>query len=220
LIGTDQSNHDKTVLIDNSINFAVAGKSSTGAQNTGFYFSLSQYYTAIAVSSVPALSYFGNFIVEGNLDCYNQAHIVASSPAIATLTDDYLSNWSCSVHEAFSTYPSVGLQGFQAIAIADGVVAPGTQTFGDGHSGLPYILTRGATPAGCGNGIYEPSLGEECDDGTNNGASGDPCSASCKCLSGKPKGDGTCYPSNSTTPTGPSGVGKPSGYSNVSTSAG
>jgi cysteine-rich repeat protein len=119
------------------------------------------------------------------------------------------------VHEAFSVYPSVGLQGFQAIAIADGVVAPGTQTFGDGHSGLPYILTRGATPAGCGNGIYEPSVGEECDDGKSNGALGDPCSASCKCLSGKPKGDGTCYPSNSTIPTGPSS-GKPSGYSNVS----
>ena len=117
------------------------------------------------------------------------------------------------------------MNGFQAIAIADGVVAPGTQQFANGHSGLPYIITRGATPAGCGNGIYEPSLGEECDD--NNTVDGDGCSKSCKCESGKPKGDGTCLPGNGTTPIGtgtgpsgyvpiPSGSVKPSGYSNSS----
>ncbi|KAF4627330.1 hypothetical protein G7Y89_g10825 [Cudoniella acicularis] len=218
--GADQSNHDKTVLIDNSIQFAAAG------QSTGFYFSLSQYYDQIAVANVDALSYFGTFEVRGQLNCYDNVHIVATSPAINTLTDAYLSNWGCSVHEAFSAYPSVGLSGFQAIAIADGVVEPGTQTFGDGHSGLPYIITRGATPAGCGNGIWESALGEECDDGSKNGVGNDPCSVSCKCLSGKPNGDGSCAPANSTTPTGPASspsgpiIIKPSGYSNSSSSIG
>ncbi|TVY82244.1 hypothetical protein LSUE1_G002104 [Lachnellula suecica] len=222
--GADQSNHGKTVLIDNSIKFAASGKSLAGAQTTGFYFALSQYYDSIAVANVDALGYFGTFEVRGDLSCYDEVHIVASSPSIATLTDAYLSNWGCSVHEAFSAYPSTGVNGFQAIAIADGVVTPGTQQFAGGHSGLPYIITRGATPDGCGNGIYEPGLLEECDDG--NVANGDGCSASCKCESGKPKGDGTCLPANGTTPigtgTGPSGyvpvpsgsTPKPSGYTN------
>jgi hypothetical protein len=205
----------------------------SGGQQTGLYFSLSQYYDTISngnTAFVDALSYFGTFQVTGNLNCYDQVDIVASSPAIDTLTDADLSNWSCSVHEAFSIFPTQGLQGFQAIAIADGVVAPGTQTFGDGHSGLPYIITRGATPAGCGDGKWDSNLGEECDDGSNNGKTGSACSISCKCLSGQPKGDGTCYPSNTTTPLGPSGnVGgptagpssiRPSGYSNGTTNVG
>jgi hypothetical protein len=220
--GADQSNHGKTVLIDHSIKFAASG---TG---TGLYFSLSQYYDSIAVSNVDALAYFGTFEVRGQLSCYDKVHIVASSPSIDTLTDAYLSNWGCSVHEAFSIFPSVGLNGFQAIAIADGVVAPGTQQFAGGHTGLPYIITRGATPAGCGDGNWDGPLGEECDDGSQNGKSGSGCSISCKCLSGNAKGDGTCLAGNTTTPIGTGGTntgytptpssnapsGKPTGYSN------
>jgi cysteine-rich repeat protein len=222
LAGADPSNHGKTVLIDNSIQFAVAG------QGTGFYFALSQMYDQIAVSNVPALSYFGNFTVEGQLSCYDKVHIEASSPAINTLTDAYLSNWGCSVHEAFSNFPSTGLLGFETIAIADGVVAPGTLSYADGHSGLPYIITRGATPSGCGDGVWQSQYGEECDDGSKNGTPGDPCSISCKCLSGLPKGDGTCYSANSTVSSAPStggatgvasGSPKPSGYFNSSTIA-
>lgn len=228
-LGADQSNHGKTVLIDNSIKFAASG---TG---TGLYFSLSQYYDSLAVSNVDALDYFGTFEVRGQLDCYDKVHIVASSPSIDTLTDEYLSDWGCSVHEAFSVFPSVGLNGFQAIAIADGVVAPGTQQFAGGHTGLPYIITRGATPAGCGDGRWDEPLGEECDDGSQNGKPGSACSISCKCLSGKAKGDGSCLVgNNSSTPIGtgtgigtgitPSGStlmppgtassGNPTGYSN------
>jgi len=219
ITGADESNHGKTVLIDNMIKFAASGTS------TGLYFSLSQYYDTIAVANVDALGYFGTFEVRGQLQCYDDVHIVASSPSIDTLTDAYLSGWSCSVHEAFSAYPSVGINGFQAIAIADGVVAPGTQQFAGGHTGLPYIITRGATPAGCGDGVWDASIGEECDDG--NTANGDGCSISCKCESGKAKGDGTCLAGNGTTPVGPTGgkpsgyvpipSGKPSGYSNTST---
>jgi len=73
--------------------------------------------------------------------------------------------------------------------------------------------------------MWQSQYGEECDDGTRNGAPGDPCSISCKCLSGLPKGDGTCLPPNGTSsipkggPTGvvASGSPKPSGYFNTST---
>lgn len=88
----------------------------------------------------------------------------------------------------------------------------GSQEFGDGTIGLPYILSRGATPAKCGDGTWDASLGEECDDG--NAVNGDGCSLSCKCESGLPKGDGTCEsaPGNSSSSIPPYGTGASSGY--------
>lgn len=209
LIGTDPSYHfsqgKAKTLIDNSIQFAAAGTTPAGVPQTGLYFALSCYYEDEESAKVEALSYFGDFTVRGNLDCYNQVHLVASSGAMDSLDDASLSDWSCSVHEAFSSYPSVGTNGFQALAIAEDILGVGSQTFGDGTVGLPYIISRGATPAKCGDGVWDEEFGEECDDG--NILNGDGCSLSCKCESGLPKGDGTCYPSNTTIPDGPTGTG-------------
>jgi len=171
-----------------------------------------------------SLSGFGTFEVEGNLtgSCYNEAHIVASSPALASLTDTALSNWTCSVHEAFTSYPSSGPTSFEALAIARNILGPGSQTFGDGSVGIPYIISRGATPFGCGNGHWEPGLGEDCDDGSLNGTPGDPCSSSCKCLTGTPSGNGTCLGSLTTGTGGPissSVSATPVKYGNSSTTS-
>jgi hypothetical protein len=160
--------------------------------STGLYFALSCFYDRVDNATVTALSEFGDFEVRGNLDCYNEVHKVADSPALKNLTDSPLSNWSCSVHEAFSAYPQTGVGGFQALAIAQDILGLGSQKFADGTMGLPYIISRGATPVGCGNGIWEPQFEEECDGGKNNGVAGDPCSSSCKCLSGNPDGKGGC----------------------------
>lgn len=143
--------------------------------------------------------------MRGNLACYDNVHLVASSGAMDSLDDASLSEWSCSVHEAFSSYPSVGTNGFQALAIARDILGVGSQTFGDGTVGLPYIISRGATPAKCGDGVWDKEFGEECDDG--NVLNGDGCSLSCKCESGLPNGDGTCAPRNGTVPDGPTGTG-------------
>jgi cysteine-rich repeat protein len=125
--------------------------------------------------------------MRGQLGCYNDVHIVASSSALGNLDDEALSNWSCSIHEAFVTYPP----SFQALAIAAGVTGPGSQTFGDGTSGLPYIISRGATPAGCGDGTWDEDLAEECDDG--NTLDGDGCDKSCRCEVGyRADGKGKC----------------------------
>ncbi|ORX92361.1 hypothetical protein BCR34DRAFT_670044 [Clohesyomyces aquaticus] len=227
LIGTDPSYHfgqgKAKTLIDNSIKFAAAGTTPAGVSQTGLYFSLSCYYGSVDSAKVDALSYFGDFTVRGNLDCYNKVHLVAHSDAMDSLDDTSLSSWSCSVHEAFSSYPSIGVNGFQALAIAQDILGIGSQTFGDKTVGLPYIISRGATPAKCGDGVWDKSLGEECDDGNTN--NGDGCSLSCKCESGLPNGDGTCKPGNTTTPSGPTGSGYgysspptpyPSGYSTPS----
>lgn len=221
-LGTDPSYHfgltaGAKVLIDNAVKFSAAGVSPTGSSLTGLYFALSCYYNDVATATVDTLSYFGDFGVRGNLDCYNNVHIVASSPALGSLDDAALSGWSCSVHEAFSRYPSVGINGFQALAIAKDIVGDGSQTFADGTIGLPYIISRGATPAGCGDGKWDGTFGEECDDG--NTINGDGCSASCKCESGRPKGDGTCLPALVSSSSSYAPSGSPAPYKNSTKTA-
>jgi cysteine-rich repeat protein len=137
------------------------------------------------------LSYFGPFAARGNLACYDKSHIVATSPAMTSLNDTVLSNWGCSVHETIAEYPSTGPGAFQALAIAQDVTGFGSRTFGDNTTGIPYIIARGATPAKCGDGMYDSELGEECDDG--NQINGDGCSLGCKCEVGwVANGDGSC----------------------------
>ncbi|KAK0713027.1 hypothetical protein B0T26DRAFT_677416 [Lasiosphaeria miniovina] len=189
LIGTDPSFHAKyyhlpgaLAMMQDSISLVTAGKNGTG-----MYFSLSCYYQSNAAPmSISALSEIGNFQVRGNLShpCLNNAHIVAKSNVMTTLSDENASNWNCSVHEVFSEYPRDGSGGFEALAIALNATGLGQRSFADKTSGIPYIIARGATPLGCGNSITEPTYNEECDNGSTNGAPGDLCSSSCKCLYG------------------------------------
>lgn len=133
--GTDPVFHASQggqALTEKSVAFAVdeAGK-------TGLYASLScEYDGATAGTPVPLLSALGVFTVQ-TAECFNDAHIVATHPAIAGLTDADLSNWSCSVHEQFDSWPA----DFQVLAIAER--ADGIYTAGDGSVGFPYILARG-----------------------------------------------------------------------------
>ncbi len=133
--GTDPVFHASLggeVLTQKSVAFAVdeAGK-------TGLYASLScEYDGAGPGTAVPVLAGIGVFTVR-TAECFNDAHIVATHPAIAGLTDADLSNWSCSVHEQFDSLPA----DFQVLAIAER--ADGNFTAGDGSVGFPYILARG-----------------------------------------------------------------------------
>jgi len=194
LIGTDPTRHLGTggaeQLMKNSIQFAAAHTDPMGNHMTGLYFSLSCYYNDVESAYVDSLSAIGDFNVRGNLSCYNDIHLVARSAAINSLADSDLSNWDCSVHEVFTSYPSNGVNGFNALAIANGVLGPGAQQFADNTTGLPYIISRGASPMACGDGIWDPTFGEECDDG--NLIDGDGCSSTCRCESNVPNGDGTC----------------------------
>jgi len=80
----------------------------------------------------------GGFTVLG-VGCFNDAHIVATHPSLTGITDATLSNWSCSVHEAFDKWPV----DFQVLAIARNIGSSFTAT--DGTVGTPYILARGVT---------------------------------------------------------------------------
>lgn len=172
IIGTDEVFHDGqggNQLSESAVAFAADEPAKTGLMA-----SMSCYYHGTAEgTAVPLLDLFGDFRVKG-VGCYNDVHIVAVHPALAGTTDTTLSNWSCSVHEAFDAFPP----SFTPLAIAKGAIGSGVLTFADGTSGIPYILARGETisPILCGNGIVEET--EMCDDG--NTENGDGCSAQCK----------------------------------------
>jgi hypothetical protein len=137
IIGTDETYHQSqggALLMEKTAAFAVAEAGKTGA-----YVSLSCYYHDTApMTPVPLLAGFGTFTVAG-VGCFNDAHIVATHPALAGLTDATLSNWSCSVHEAFDSWPV----SFEVLAIAEGIgasyTAPdgtvGTRTSSRGRRG-------------------------------------------------------------------------------------
>jgi hypothetical protein len=177
LVGTDpvfHKNRDGGALTNNSVKFAAAQEGKTG-----MYINLSCYYDGVpAKTPLPITQPFGTFTVTG-VGCYNDAHIVASHAALTGLTDAILSNWSCSVHEAFDTYPEAN---FTPLAIARdpayGSRFPGSKDFADGSHGVPYILARGAVPVNCGDGVTQ--YPEQCDTGANNGKPGTPCSSTCR----------------------------------------
>jgi uncharacterized repeat protein (TIGR01451 family) len=135
LDGTDPVLHSKNVFTNAAVRFA-----GSSAGRTGAYVSLSCAYSgAAARTPVPLLDAFkpGGFTATGVPGCFNDAHIVADHPALAGISDSYLSGWGCSVHEAFDSWPD----DFLVLAIARN--AGSAYTAPDGTVGTPYILARG-----------------------------------------------------------------------------
>ena len=133
VIGTDPIYHQSEFgrqanqLMLNAMAFAASGP------GTGMYANLSCYYSGEA-NTVDFLSFFGNFQVVGQgagglASCPNDVGILQPEhPVMNGITVAGLSNWSCSIHEAFTIYPT----DFQAVAQ-------------DNPTQLPYII---ATPGG------------------------------------------------------------------------
>lgn len=141
IIGTDPVFHapaevGAATLINNGVAFAV-----TQTNRTGLYCDLSCYYAGGSPTALPVMDQFGAFTVEGSPGCFNNAHIVAAHPALAGLTDVNLSNWSCSVHEIFDTWPTTGSGAFFPLVIA---LTGSAYTAPDGSVGTPYVMVRGA----------------------------------------------------------------------------
>jgi hypothetical protein len=147
VIGTDPTYHKDSgtagagQLMTSAVKFAGAQ-----AGKTGLYAALSCYYAYSPDKTVmPLLDGItpdGSFTLIGLNGaglCFNNAHIVATSPSLSGLGDADLSNWSCSVHEAFDAWPP----SFEVLAMAENFGSSYTAT--DGTIGSPYILSRGAT---------------------------------------------------------------------------
>ena len=156
----------------------------TDASTTGLYVSLGCYYrdTYPLYDMVTLLDQFGYFYAmsprQTGPGCTDAAHVMSSAIALNDLSDSDMSNWDpCSVAAIFTDWPSE----FNVEAISTDADGPtlttdtGSQTVA---SGAPYILARVYTSTGCGNGLYEPNYGEECDASAN----GDlVCTSDCKC---------------------------------------
>lgn len=185
IIGSDPTLHGKQLVMDAGIKFAVDDPTRTGAYIT----TSCLYHSAPPGTPIPMLDGFGTFTAVNSGVCHNDSHIVAAHPAMSTLSDAYLSNWSCSVHNSFDNWPT----NFEVMAISLGF---GTEyEAGDGTVGTPYILARGVVPTKCGDAILDP--GEECDDGNN--TNGDGCDAACnreKCGDGVLQGGEECDDGN------------------------
>src|SRR5262249_39190008 len=82
--------------------------------------------------------------------CEDSIHIEATSPALNGIDDALLSNWECSVHEAFDQWPSKF--GVLAVDTDAGSLYRGQ----DGTTGDPYVL---AFPGGGFLGKTESSGG-------------------------------------------------------------
>jgi hypothetical protein len=148
IMGTDPVFHASrgtagaSVLIEKGIGFAAAEPGKTGA-----YICLSCYYfSAPSGTPVPLLDPFGPFTVVAQAigACPNAVHIIATSPALAGLGDADLSNWGCSTHEGFDSWPLAPPppSGFAPLAICTDL--PSSFLAPDGTRGAPYIIQRGA----------------------------------------------------------------------------
>lgn len=123
---------------------------------TGLYLDLGcSYDTAPAGTAVPILDGLstdgaGQFAVQGwnspsGSACATAVNIVASTGPTSGLTDGNLSNWNCSVHEAFTSFPSdytpmaiaPSTSGFPSVYCAKDV------TTNSQACGSPYMLLSG-----------------------------------------------------------------------------
>src|SRR3990172_2569536 len=133
IIGTDPVYHGSQ-LTERGVAFSGGEPGKPGV-----YITLSCYYHGAAPNTpVPLLDgiHNGGFTATG-VGCYDNSHIVATHPALSGLSDADLSNWGCSVHEAFDSFPL----DFVVLAIAKDIGS--TYTAPDGTVGTPYILARG-----------------------------------------------------------------------------
>lgn len=170
VVGTDPQSHTANgadLFSRDAIGFAASGA------GTGAYVSLGCHYAvATPGTPVPVLSGFGSFSVQGDVGGHWDAHQVAMDPGMVLVSDAILSNWfPTSSRELFESFPAT----FSPHVIVEDGTGPLALSFPDGSSGIPYVLSRGATMSLCGNGEVDP--GELCDDG--NYVSGDGCSEDC-----------------------------------------
>jgi hypothetical protein len=145
IIGTDPVFHSGGTLTSGPGQLIAHGIDFTLAQagKTGAYIDLSCAYGEVAANTPVTLLdglRSGGFTVDGGPSsvCYDDAHIVATHPALAGLTDADLSGWGCSVHESFDTWPA----DYTVLAMARNFGS--TYTASDGTVGEPYILASGS----------------------------------------------------------------------------
>ena len=152
IIGTDPTFHwfggsgpNADILEEHGIGYAGAIPGATGA-----YVDLSCTYTGAAPGTpVPLLDGLstsgpGSFTA-GGAPCAGAIAIIAQTGPTTGLNDSDLSNWECSVHNFFNTFPP----DYTPLALATDPSVPDTYngtdvSTGDPVTGSPYILISGS----------------------------------------------------------------------------
>ena len=140
VIGTDPSCHESGNpcagdLIDKAVLFAA-----TDAIPGPGLVVIADAYQPVGPIPLALMGYFGTFTVN-TAGCGNKGHVIAQHPILATITDECISNWSCSTHMGFDSWP----EGFRPLALAtDAPTRP--YTAGDGTQGLVYMIATGVKP--------------------------------------------------------------------------
>jgi len=170
IIGSDPvfhatyTNSAIAAVTQRAVDFATTQSGKTGA-----YISLSCYFAEGAsqthVSLLDGLDSTGTGFSVQSAGCFDRIHIEAASPALKGIDDNLLSNWGCSVHEAFDSWPSK----FGVLAVDTD--AGSLYTGQDGTTGNPYIL---AYPGGSFQGTTETAGGSSLTGHTNQPCTGKP----------------------------------------------
>lgn len=167
VIGTDPVFHfmfggtaGAGVLISHALAYA-------GAQvgRTGVYADLSCYYEdgGVDAQTSPLLDGIdAGFTMYSENNCSASIHVVASAQQLIGVTDADLSNWGCSVHEYFGTWPSdfvpFAIDTAAADAVSSGICPNPAYTPPDGTAlGCPYIVGRGGGLSAGAVGLAGPS---------------------------------------------------------------
>ncbi len=165
VIGTDPVFHRVSrpgadVLISHALAYAGAQ-----AGLTGVYDDLSCYYGfgGNSAQTSPLLAGLeSGFSIYTENSCSATIHVAASAQQLIGVTDANLSNWGCSVHEYFGTWPSdfvpYAIDTAAGHVVASGICPNPAYTPPDGTAlGCPYIVGRGGGLSAGAVGLAGPS---------------------------------------------------------------
>jgi hypothetical protein len=209
MIGTDPVYHEQGdpssgQTTPDPAKLLYQGLAYAGAQagKTGLYLDLSCYYMgAGANTDAPILDGIeSGFTVKG-AGCTSSIHVVAAAQQLIGVTDADLSNWGCSTHEYFYSWPS----DFVPYVLDTTDSCPHPYSPPDGTaSGCPYIVARGGGISAGGVTLTAPSSGAGF--GTNqtltasaelDGSPVSGASVTLTCVSGPDAGDTTTVTTDS-----------------------
>ena len=163
LIGTDPIFHEAGLpssgTTPDPAKLIYQGLAYAGAQpgKTGLYLDLSCYYAgAGANTAAPILDGLESGFKVTGAGCTSSIHVVAAAQQLIGVTDADLSNWSCSTHEYFYTWPS----DFVPYVLDTTDSCPHLYSPPDGSAaGCPYILARGGGISAGGVTLTGPASG-------------------------------------------------------------
>ena len=199
-----------TALMDAALRFVANGTA------TGLYYTTSCSPDDEDTHTLDDLDVFGPIKYIANPRSNNPAHLVVQGAPWTDLSDDVLGNFDSNAGTLFTAFPPE----FEGTVITTKVAG---RPFGDRSNGLPFVLTRGAVPVGCGDGVWDPLVGEQCD------PSADPegiCAFNCRCTSAAncpPPSNGESSSTSTVTPVTTIPIGDGASTSSgeyVSTSSG